>query len=76
MSRSFLSNVYKFNSYRPCLNKYVTSLNNKPNGKSPEGPGELDKRIKAATSLMKEPINSIHPKAKLTEDFRIEHVIN
>jgi integrase len=63
-----------FHSYRACLNKYVRSLNNKPNSKAKAGPHKQDTHAVTATMLMLEPN---HPKATsehIGEDLRLKHV--
>jgi integrase/recombinase XerD len=73
LSSSLLYPAYQFKSYRAILNKYVASLNSKPNRKAPKGPNEVDKRITVATMLMREPN---HSKATLNDDIRLIEIEN
>ena len=63
-----------YNSYRACLNKYVKSLNDKPNKKAQIGPYKRDEHVTTATMLMLEPN---HPKAMSNRkgtDLRLKQV--
>lgn len=64
-----------FRSARAVLNRYVKSLNNRPNKKTvPLSPERDDKEARMASQLMIEPS---HPKAfskHFGTDFRLEHV--
>ena len=67
----------KFNRYKYYFNKYVQSLNNKPNKKSLfKTPKQHDRDVTAASLLMSVPK---YPKAcskHIGDDFRVEHVEN
>ena len=63
-----------FRSYRANLNKYVNSLNSKPNRKSIVAPQKHDNNVSTASMLMVDPK---YPQAKskhLGEDFRTDEV--
>lgn len=61
-----------FRSYRSVLNKYIRSLNGKPNKKSKTSPQRHDRDVSVAASLMTEPNQA--RSAYLGEDFRINEV--
>ena len=63
-----------FSSYRATLNKYVNSLNGKPNKKSRTSPQRQDKDVSAASLLMMDPKYSQAKSKHVANDFRIDEV--
>ena len=63
-----------FNSYRACLNKYVKSLNNKPNSKAKAGPHKQDMHAMATTMLMLEPNQPKATSEHTGEDLCLKHM--
>lgn len=63
-----------FNSYKACLNKYVKSLNLKPNSKAKAGPQKQDTHAVTATMLMLEPNHPKATSAHIGEDLRLTYV--
>ena len=63
-----------FKSYRACLNEYVNSLNNKPNGKSIVSPQKRDNDVSTASMLMAGPKYYQAKSKHVGEDFRIVEV--
>lgn len=63
-----------FRSYRATLNRYVNSLNNKPNKKSVITPQKQDKSVSTAAMLMTDPKYYQAKSKHISNDFRTEEV--
>ena len=63
-----------FRSYRATLNKYVKSLNNKPNRKSRVSPQRQDTDVSTASMLMVDPLYSQAKSKHVANDFRTDEV--
>merc|ERR1711907_428990 len=63
-----------FRSYRATLNRYVNSLNNKPNKKSVITPQKQDRSVSTAAMLMTEPKYYQAKSKHISNDFRTEEV--
>ena len=63
-----------FSSYRATLNKYVNSLNSKPNKKSTISPQRRDIGVSTASMLMADPVYYQAKSKHIANDFRADEI--